>query len=98
MRNVLRTRGSEVRILPGAPIKSTTYRVHMYGGLARRPEVTPDGFTLVVCHEVGHHFGGYPFVRDAYWAANDGQADYFSTLACARRLWQNQPADNALAR
>ena len=35
--------------------------VAMFGGLARRPEITPDGFALVVCHELGHHLAGYPF-------------------------------------
>ena len=28
--------------------------------LARRPEVTLDGY-LVICHEIGHHVAGYPF-------------------------------------
>lgn len=63
------------------------WQVNMYGGLARRPEVTPDGFVLVVCHEIGHHFGGYPFTADWSWAANEGQSDYFATLACARTVW-----------
>ncbi len=60
--------------------------VKMYGGLARREEVTLDGFTLVVCHEMGHHLGGFPFYRGD-WAANEGQADYFATHACAKNIW-----------
>jgi subtilisin-like proprotein convertase family protein len=68
--------------------------VNMYGGLARRPEVTPDGFVLVVCHELGHHLGGFP-LKGERWAATEGQADYFATQACARALWQNQFTDNA---
>ncbi len=32
----------------------------MYGGLARHKDITNDAFTLVVCHEVGHHLGGAP--------------------------------------
>src|SRR4051812_44237815 len=35
--------------------------LNMFGGMARRKEMTPDGFTLVVCHELGHHLAGYPF-------------------------------------
>lgn len=62
-----------------------TWYVEMYGGLARRPEITPDGFALVVCHELGHHFGGYPFVSG--WAANEGEADYYATQTCARLIW-----------
>src|SRR5690554_4793938 len=51
-----------------------TWKITMFGGLARRPEVTPDGFALVVCHELGHHFGGYPFYGNRDWAAAEGEA------------------------
>lgn len=71
----------------------SSWSVNMYGGLARRPEVTVDGFTLVICHELGHHLGGYPFVSS--WAANEGQSDYFATLSCARLLWQDDYEVNA---
>lgn len=69
------------------------WQVNMYGGLARRPEVTPDGFALVLCHEIGHHLGGYPF--SSTWAGNEGSADYFATLSCARELWKNETETNA---
>lgn len=59
--------------------------INMYGGLARRPEISPDGFTVVACHEIGHHLAGYPFVD--IWAANEGSSDYFAILACTRKLW-----------
>lgn len=70
--------------------------VNMYGGLARRTEVTPDGFALVVCHELGHHFGGYAFYPGAgnAWAAAEGQSDYFATQACARVIWGNDRLAN----
>lgn len=71
------------------------WEIHMFGGLARRSEITPDGFELVACHEMGHHLGGFPYVQS--WAANEGQSDYFATLACARYLWSPQKALNALA-
>ena len=67
--------------------------VNMYGGLARRPEVTKDGFAIVLCHEIGHHLSGFPFVMS--WAGNEGQSDYFSTLSCARELWKEQFDKNA---
>jgi hypothetical protein len=70
-----------------------TWNVAMFGGLARRPEVTADGFALVVCHEVGHHIGGFPFVRGT--TANEGQSDYFATQACARNLWKDDFKKNA---
>lgn len=65
--------------------------VNMYGGLARHPLVTDDGFLLVVCHELGHHLGGTPVkggIR-GFWASTEGQADYFGTLKCMRRILEN---------
>ena len=62
------------------------WNVHMFGGLARSPEVTDDGFMLVVCHETGHHLGGAPKYNGTEWASNEGQADYFGTLKCMRRV------------
>jgi len=75
----------------------TTWSVAMFGGLARRSEVTPDGFSMVICHEVGHHLGGYPFYSGD-WAAAEGQADYFATEACAKLLWGDDKAENAKSR
>lgn len=75
---------------------TTEWLITMYGGLARRPEVTKDAFALVVCHELGHHLAGYPFYPTSLqWAASEGQADYFATQACARKIWQEDYAKNA---
>jgi hypothetical protein len=64
---------------------ATNWRLNMYGGLARRPEVTEDGFAMVVCHELGHHVAGYPYVQS--WAANEGQSDMHATGACAAKIF-----------
>ncbi len=71
------------------------WMVNMYGGLARHPSITSDGFALVLCHEIGHHLGGAPKVRNLFnrWASNEGQADYFATLKCLRQAFLND--DNA---
>lgn len=68
----------------------STWNVHMFGGLARHEAVTPDGFALVVCHELGHHIGGAPKKAGWFgtWATNEGQADYFATLKCLRRVFR----------
>ena len=72
------------------------WHLNMYGGLARRSEVTADGFALVVCHELGHHLGGVVFYAGRLaWAASEGQSDYFATVSCARELWGSQPVINA---
>jgi len=74
----------------------------MYGGLARRKEITPDGFSLAVCHELGHHLGGYPFegtLQDSPpWAASEGEADYFAAHTCAPAIWGRDVQGNAIHR
>jgi hypothetical protein len=72
----------------------STWVVNMYGGLARHPLTTEDGFALVVCHELGHHIGGAPR-KGSSWAANEGQADYFGAMKCLRRVLEKQ--DNIAA-
>lgn len=73
----------------------STWKVSMFGGLARHRTITPDGFALVVCHEIGHHIGGFPRYAGDDWASNEGQSDYFATTKCLRRVWQSE--DNAAA-
>ena len=76
-----------------------TWRIQFSGGLARRPELTPDGMTLIVCHEVGHLIGGFPFVGGNPFMgsgiASEGEADYFSTHFCAKKLWGADAARNS---
>lgn len=64
------------------------WHVTMYGGLARHPDITEDGLMLIVCHETGHQVGGAPKYDYGQndWAAVEGQADYFATLKCLRRV------------
>jgi hypothetical protein len=70
-----------------------TYRLNMYGGLARHELITPDGFMLVACHEMGHHLGGKPKfsswwpIGSETWASVEGQADYFGTAKCMHRMF-----------
>jgi hypothetical protein len=59
--------------------------VYVYGGLARSPEMNEDAFLLVLCHEIGHHLGGFPEKHEGISA--EGEADYFATLKCARRVF-----------
>jgi len=64
------------------------WHVQMFGGLARRSEVTPDGFLLVIGHEIGHHVGGFPFYPKS-WAAAEGQSDISATHVFAKKMWEN---------
>jgi hypothetical protein len=62
------------------------WNVQMFGGLARRPETTIDGFKLVICHELGHHVGGAPA---SSWASYEGQSDYYATHVCGKKIFAN---------
>ncbi|MGZ3721619.1 MAG: hypothetical protein ACXVA9_01730 [Bdellovibrionales bacterium] len=73
-----------------------TWLIHMYGGMARHPKLTGDGFALVACHELGHHLGGAPQFQ-GNWASIEGEADYYATLKCARRLFENDDNGKILA-
>lgn len=68
--------------------RGANWIIHMYGGMARHPAVTYDGFAMVACHELGHHIGGAP-IYDGDWASIEGEADYFAPLKCLRRLFKN---------
>ncbi|MBC77855.1 MAG: hypothetical protein CME64_17750 [Halobacteriovoraceae bacterium] len=76
------------------------WNIHMFGGLARHEAVTPDGFALVVCHELGHHIGGAPKKGGWWsnWATNEGQADYFATLKCLRRSFRGEDHNAVLSK
>jgi hypothetical protein len=68
-------------------LNGKTAEFYMFGGLARNPHMTPDGFAIVLCHEIGHHLGGFP--KSFGWASNEGQSDYFGSLKCAREIFKN---------
>lgn len=80
---------------------SNTWIVDMYGGLARHSTITSDALALVVCHELGHHLGGAPKKLNrsnptlSSWSTSEGQADYFSTLKCLRKVFLHD--DNGIA-
>ena len=60
--------------------------VNMYGGMARRNEVTPEAFALVLCHELGHAYGGKPYIHPETQIAAEGQADYYGSQTCLRAI------------
>lgn len=87
----------------GATQIFSNWQVVISGALARRPELTADGLALIICHEVGHHLGGYSFTFGqnplmGVWAANEGQSDYFATQVCSRKIWKNEKEKNATFR
>lgn len=76
-----------------------TWKINMYGGLARHPLTTDDGFALVVCHEMGHHLAGAPKVGGLMnWASNEGQSDYFASSKCFRRVFEEDDNEAIVAK
>lgn len=65
----------------------TNWNVNMSGALARHPLMTVDAFVIATCHELGHHVGGAPLAVGEWFTA-EGQADYWATVKCARRVWR----------
>lgn len=72
-----------------------TWVVNMYGGMARHRQATVEGITLIACHEIGHHVGGFP---KSSWSSGEGQADYFGALKCLRKVWANDDNINIVAK
>ncbi|MGE0172680.1 MAG: hypothetical protein AB7T49_07845 [Oligoflexales bacterium] len=81
----------------GASRDGNQWQLWMFGGLARRPEVNPDAFSIVMCHEIGHLVAGFPhyFMTDI---SVEGEADYFATMSCVDLIWGEQLEENAKAR
>jgi subtilisin-like proprotein convertase family protein len=100
---IVKQHGAELQIIRSwasptvnafAEQKKGKWKVMIYGGLARRAEVDFDSLNLAICHELGHHLGGFP-LRDNTWSAVEGQADYFATQACIRNVWKHHTELNA---
>jgi Zn-dependent protease with chaperone function len=69
--------------------------INMYGGLARRPEVLPTGFALVLCHELGHLYGGKPYINEVKMAA-ESQADWYGASWCLKNITEQLQDPSAL--
>lgn len=66
--------------------------VSMFGGLAKHNAMTFYGFSLVICHELGHALSGTVVYPDSKWAGSEGISDYFATASCARKMFDpNSP-------
>ena len=97
-RPIVSARGGQLRVVRNWPDGTVNayarrlgriYEISMFGGLARHPSITADGFALVACHEMGHHLGGAPKINNIFnrWASNEGQSDYYASLKCLREYY-----------
>ena len=78
------------KVNASASTRNNIYSLKIYGGLARYASLTKDGFTLILCHELGHLIGGAPTWKPYNISSSEGQADYFATLKCFRRINEAQ--------
>lgn len=58
--------------------------IEVPGGMSRYHLINEEGFLTVLCHELGHLFGGSPHGNEISY---EGQADYYSTMKCVSRVF-----------
>lgn len=73
-------------------------KVVVNSGLLSSPRLSPDGLRMIICHELGHLFGGAPrknvpmewegpVAHDGMsFLSSEGQADYYAGLSCFKEL------------
>ena len=72
------------------------YYIEIYGGALKAEGTNIDSLRAMICHEVGHHFGGAPFMpayyEDYYLfrGSSEGQADYFATSTCLKNWFRGE--------
>ncbi|MER9442696.1 hypothetical protein NKI79_15030 [Mesorhizobium sp. M0340] len=59
--------------------------VAILGGLVRTPAIELEGISLVLAHELAHHYGGNPTFPGGL--SCEGQSDYYGMLVNMRKVW-----------
>jgi hypothetical protein len=84
--------------------------VNLYQGLLDAKRLNPDSLRMVICHELGHLFAGAPrknipmewdgpIASDGMsYMSSEGQADYYASAVCFRKLLENSQIDYPLDR
>ncbi|MBA2405831.1 MAG: hypothetical protein H0V66_13730 [Bdellovibrionales bacterium] len=80
-----------------AGVRGSDRYILLYGGYARHKLMTKDAFLSIICHEIGHHLGGFPKKAGNAWSSSEGQADYFSTLKCMKEVLKRDPDNKEIA-
>jgi len=65
-------------------------KMHVSQSLLENPKLKKENLYNVFCHELGHIIGGAPFIEefpgDNRKISTEGQADYFATAKCMKRV------------
>lgn len=77
--------------------------VNFYGGLARINGMTEDAYSVIICHEFGHLFGGVVFktfepTGQVILISSEGNSDYFASNTCLKSWWLSKTEENRIAR
>ena len=67
--------------------------VSLFGGLARHKDMTPEGFLLVVSHELAHAMSVYPLYSNS-WASSEQSSDNMAVQQIARKLFSQESSGN----
>jgi hypothetical protein len=66
-------------------VENGTRHVALLGGLIRTEALELEGISLILAHELGHHYGGAPTYPQGL--SCEGQADYYGASTIMRKLW-----------
>ena len=79
--------------------KGNIANIILLGGMARHEKMTPDGYAMVICHEIGHHLGGAPKLsgHQGQWSSVEGQADYWGAAKCFKKVFEKEDNINFVA-
>ena len=81
-------------------------KVVINSGLLTSPRLTPDSLRMILCHELGHLFGGAPRRNipmewegpiaddNLSFMSSEGQADYYAGLSCFKNLVKEAEGSN----
>jgi hypothetical protein len=87
----------------------TEVKVEIFTGLLKNPRLTQDTLRMMICHELGHIFGGKPkrnipmdwdgpVNSDGFsYLSAEGQADYFAGSECFRKITKEKVSNARIA-
>ena len=63
--------------------------------------VSTDSLSLLICHELGHFYGQSPKktrgkTKKSSWSSAEGQADFFATSTCLKKVLNIIPEDESI--
>jgi hypothetical protein len=74
-----------------------TDQVLIYGGMAKIRGMNEDSLILLICHELGHLYGGFPFKDEYNHLSAEGQADYWATKECFPKVITESNVERGLS-